>query len=192
MAWKLRTPRTVAFLLLLFATGCTRAPRPIWLEVEGYGLVTPWRKPGEAFQTARETAIQEARVKIWSELLPEKILGDNPSLTTFPLSSAPTAAPETEIGLLPLADDPSSCTWKIPWKTAAITTQESSLYQTTTIEQLAAVSPAFRARLRHMIGNLEPENLPKSAGGRVAVRMRIDRNAVFALARKYLEQQKKL
>jgi hypothetical protein len=61
-----------------------------------------------------------------------------------------------------------------------------------TVEQLAATSPAFRAKFDHMIGNLDPLSVTQSPDGTVVVRMRMDKNEVLRLARKYLEQQTRL
>lgn len=195
-------------LLLVWMSGCSMQPPPVWVEGEGRGLLVPWRKPVEAVQSARETAILEARLRIRAQLLPEPILRQDsppgeaatpassvgltsptsPTGLTSPTGPASPSAPGKAPGLLPL-DNPTSATWRIDTSRRSWSSEEKALLKSMTVEQLAATSPAFRAKFDHMIGGLDPLGVPKTADGTVVVRMRIDKNEVFRVARKYLEQQ---
>ena len=58
--------------------------------------------------------------------------------------------------------------------------------QALTVEQMAAVQPAFSAKLRRLIGSLEPEDIRQDANGKYVITLKIDRNAVYRLAEPYL------
>jgi len=194
-------------LLLVWMTGCSMQPPPVWVVGEGQGLQVPWRKPGEASWSARETAILEARLRIRGQLLPEPILRQDsqsqeagltgptgptsPTGLTTPTGPASPSAPGSATGLLPL-DNPTSATWRIDTSRRSWASEEKALLKSMTVEQLAATSPAFRAKFDHMIGNLDPLSVTQSPDGTVVVRMRMDKNEVLRLARKYLEQQTRL
>ena len=198
-------------LLLVWMTGCSMQPPPVWVVGEGQGLQVPWRKPGEALRSARETAILEARLRIRGQLLPEPILRQDgppgeaappaspvgltsptsPTGLTTPTGPASPSAPGRAPGLLPL-DNPTSATWRIDTSRRSWSSEEKALLKSMTVEQLAATSPAFRAKFDHMIGNLDPLTVTQSPDGTVVVRMRMDKNEVLRLARKYLEQQTRL
>jgi hypothetical protein len=194
-------------LLLVWMTGCSMQPPPVWVVGEGQGLQVPWRKPGEALRSARETAILEARLRIRGQLLPEPILRQDgqpqeagltgptsptsPTGLTTPTGPASSSAPGSAPGLLPL-DNPTSATWRIDTSRRSWSSEEKALLKSMTVEQLAATSPAFRAKFDHMIGNLDPLSVTQSPDGIVVVRMRMDKNEVLRLARKYLEQQTRL
>jgi hypothetical protein len=60
-----------------------------------------------------------------------------------------------------------------------------------TIEQLAAVSPVFRAKIWSMIEALEPRAVEADAEGRVTAVLQIDLNEVMDLARRYLDKLRK-
>ena len=200
-------PAMLLVLLLVWMTGCSMQPPPVWVVGEGQGLQVPWRKPGEALRSARETAILEARLRIRGQLLPEPILRQDsqsqeagltgptgptsPTGLTTPTGPASPSAPGSATGLLPL-DNPTSATWRIDTSRRSWASEEKALLKSMTVEQLAATSPAFRAKFDHMIGNLDPLSVTQSPDGTVVVRMRMDKNEVLRLARKYLEQQTRL
>ena len=199
--------RMLLVLLLVWMSGCSMQPSPVWVVGEGQGLQVPWRKPGEALRSARETAILEARLRIRGQLLPEPILRQDsqsqeagltgptgptsPTGLTTPTGPASPSAPGSATGLLPL-DNPTSATWRIDTSRRSWASEEKALLKSMTVEQLAATSPAFRAKFDHMIGNLDPLSVTQSPDGTVVVRMRMDKNEVLRLARKYLEQQTRL
>ena len=161
-------------------------------------------------RSARETAILEARLRIRGQLLPEPILRQDsqpqeagltgpasptgptsPTGLTPPTGPASPSAPGSATGLLPL-DNPTSATWRLDTSRRSWASEEKALLKSMTVEQLAATSPAFRAKFDHMIGNLDPLSVTQSPDGTVVVRMRMDKNEVLRLARKYLEQQTRL
>ncbi|NQU45041.1 hypothetical protein HQ520_17285 [bacterium] len=167
-SWLLSLRPCVALsLLLLVFSGCALQGKPDYLEARGEGLEVPWRSPGEARRKAREAAIQDARVEIWTRLLPMRVLDE-----------ATTDSANNDLG-------PGA-----PVRTRA--EEEEVLYDRITIEQLAAINPAFRAKLRRLIGSLNPEEVLEEPGGRIVIRMQVDKNEVLALAREYLRRQRGL
>jgi hypothetical protein len=60
-----------------------------------------------------------------------------------------------------------------------------------TIEQLAAVSPVFRAKIWSMIEDLEPRAVEADADGSVTAVLQIDLNEVMGLARRHLDKLRK-
>ncbi|HBF34258.1 TPA: hypothetical protein DDW35_06815 [Candidatus Sumerlaeota bacterium] len=55
-----------------------------------------------------------------------------------------------------------------------------------TIEQMAATQPSFSAKLRRLIGSLEPDDIRQDGDGKYTITLKIDRNAVYHLAEPYL------
>lgn len=56
-----------------------------------------------------------------------------------------------------------------------------------TIEQLAVIKPAFKAKVWHLIGNLQAEQVTQDAEGQYTAQVKLDRNDVFRLAEPYLQ-----
>lgn len=188
-------------LVLAFLAGCSRNAPPQWIRGQGSALEVPWEKPGKAFRKAREAALEEARLKIWNKVLPLPFQQEMPETPQDPVLvrqdylewetdgatsvSRPLWGSDELTSTSPLAEIEAE--WERQSQEAAADRME-----TVTVEQLAVLDPVFRARLRQMIGNLEPTLLEKEESNRVVIKLQIDKNRVLRLARKHWKKRSRL
>ncbi|MBN1866988.1 hypothetical protein JW916_06815 [Candidatus Sumerlaeota bacterium] len=63
---------------------------------------------------------------------------------------------------------------------------EMKIDERTRVEDLTLTSPRFLSKFRGMIGQLDPVEVREGEGQSIVVKMRIDKNAVLRLARRYM------
>lgn len=196
----------ICFISLVLAVGCGPSKPPLWLDAKGHGLEAPWLSPGKAQRRAREAAVDAARLRLWNAILdlpvsgeaidlrpPSDLLEETEDWSVRPGAQTATSSPqqmEQPVPAIVLEDAglTSPSVEQLTDKERLLDTPE--VYSQVTVEQLAAISPPFRAQLQVLFHRLEPVSVQPAEDGEVVAEMRVDVNRVLEMARRYLEQEK--